>query len=54
MSTNDFKTYAINSIVMAISFSNVEYILKIILLLVSIVFTLIKIYQSINENNKKL
>lgn len=53
MSTNDLKIYIINSIAMAISFSNVESVLKIILLLVSIIYTFIKIRQLIKKNDKE-
>jgi hypothetical protein len=51
MSINDFKIYALNSIAMVVSFSNVEAILKIFLLLVSIVYTIMKTIELIN--NKK-
>jgi hypothetical protein len=46
MSHNDLKIYALNSVVMAISFSNIEAILKIVLLSASIVYTFIKIIQT--------
>lgn len=42
MSINDLKLYALNSLTMAISFSNVEATLKILLLCVSIVYTIFK------------
>jgi hypothetical protein len=51
MSINDFKIYALNSIAMVVSFSNVEAILKIFLLLVSIVYTIMKTIELLN--NKK-
>jgi hypothetical protein len=54
MSINDFKIYALNSIAMFVSFSNVEAILKIFLLLVSIVYTIMKTIELIkNKNNGK-
>jgi hypothetical protein len=51
MSINDFKIYALNSIAMVVSFSNVEAILKIFLLLVSIVYTIMKTIELINNKN---
>jgi hypothetical protein len=51
MSNNDLKIGAINAITMAISFTNVESILKIILLIVSIAYTVLKTYEIIK--NKK-
>lgn len=46
MTHNDLKIYALNSAVMALSFSNIEAILKIILLSASIIYTIIKIIQT--------
>ena len=51
MSINDLRLYALNSITMAISFSNVEATLKILLLCVSIVYTIMKTIELIK--NKK-
>ena len=52
MSINDLKLYALNSLTMAISFSNVEATLKILLLCVSIVYTIMKTIELIkNKNN---
>lgn len=51
MSINDLKLYGLNSVTMAISFSNVEATLKILLLCVSIVYTIMKTIELIN--NKK-
>lgn len=54
MSINDLKLYALNSLTMAISFSNVEATLKILLLCVSIVYTIMKTIELIkNKNNGK-
>jgi hypothetical protein len=53
MSINDFKLYALNSIAMAISFSNVEATLKILLLLISIVYTIMKTIELIKRKNGK-
>jgi len=52
MSTNDLKLYAINSLTMAISFSNVEATLKIILLLASIIYTIMKTIELIKKKNE--
>jgi len=51
MSINDLKIYGLNSITMAISFSNVEATLKILLLCASIVYTILKTIELIK--NKK-
>jgi hypothetical protein len=51
MSHNDLKLYMVNSIAMALSFSNIESALKIILLLASIFYTLLKTVEIIR--NKK-
>lgn len=52
MSNNDLKIGAINAITMAISFTNVESILKIILLIVSIAYTALKTYEIIKNKNQ--
>lgn len=51
MTINDLKLYAINSLTLAISFSNVEAALKIVLLCASIVYTMLKTIELIK--NKK-
>ena len=51
MSEEDIKLAAINGGTMILSFSNIENTLKIILLLVSIIYTGYKIYE-IYENRK--
>lgn len=52
MSINDLKLYTLNSVAMAISFTNVENTLKIILLLASIVYTIMKTIELIkNKQN---
>jgi hypothetical protein len=54
MSINDLRLYALNSLTMAISFSNVEATLKILLLCVSIVYTIMKTIELIkNKKNGK-
>jgi hypothetical protein len=51
MSINDLKLYTLNSFAMVVSFSNVEAILKIVLLCVSIAYTILKTIEIIK--NKK-
>ena len=51
MSINDFKLYAFNSVAMALSFSNIESTLKIVLLLASIFYTLMKTIELIKKKN---
>ena len=51
MTINDLKLYGLNSLTLAISFSNVEAMLKIVLLLASIVYTILKTIELIK--NKK-
>lgn len=58
MTITDLKLMCINTIVLLLSFSNMEFILKIILLLLSIILTCMKIYtwisdKYINYKNKK-
>ena len=52
MSHEDVKLAVINGGSMALSFSNIESTLKIILLVASIVYTLYKTYE-IHENRKR-
>ncbi len=56
MTINDLKIYGLNSLTFAISFSNVEATLKIILLCASIVYTIMKTIELIknkkNNDNK--
>ena len=55
MSINDLKLYGLNSLAMAISFSNVEATLKILLLCVSIVYTIMKTIELIkSKKNGKI
>jgi hypothetical protein len=46
------KLYGINTLVIMLSFSNIENALKIILLILSIVYTVFKIVESINARKK--
>ena len=51
MIPQSFKIYALNTTSMIISFSNIEQTLKIILLTVSIVYTIIQTVKLLNKNN---
>jgi len=51
MTINDLKIYGFNSVAMAVSFTNVEAILKTVLLCASIVYTILKTIELIK--NKK-
>jgi hypothetical protein len=51
MSISDLKLYTLNSLAMAVSFSNVEATLKILLLCVSIVYTIMKTIELIKKKN---
>lgn len=52
MSLEDIKIWCINSGVLAISFTDVEMLLKILLLSSTIVYTIQKIVINNNEGNK--
>jgi hypothetical protein len=61
MTHDDLKLGVFNAITFVISFSNMEMLLKILLLIVSIVWTALKAYESLqnikqkkNEANKEL
>jgi hypothetical protein len=49
MSINDLKLYGLNSLAMVVSFSNVEAALKILLLCVSIVYTIMKTIELLKK-----
>lgn len=52
MSNTDLKLYTLNSVTMALSFSNMENTLKIVLLVASIFYTILKTVETIkNKNN---
>ena len=51
MTNNDFKLYFLNTVSMILSFSNIENFLKLILLSVSIFYTILKIRQTLKQNN---
>jgi len=50
MTLSDLKIYLLNSIALVVSFSEIEAVLKIILLLGSIVYTAQRIYTNYQEN----
>lgn len=49
MTENDIKIGIINALTMAITFTNIESFLKIILLLLSIVYTILKTHDIIKS-----
>jgi hypothetical protein len=49
MSHNDLKLYFFNAIAMALSFSNIENFLKIILLIASIFYTILKTVETLKK-----
>jgi hypothetical protein len=51
MNINDFKLYALNTSAMVLSFTNIEEVLKLILLTASIIYTVMKIVEM--HNNRK-
>jgi uncharacterized membrane protein YesL len=53
MIPQSLKIYALNTTSMIISFSNIEQTLKIILLTVSIVYTLIQTVKILNKKDDK-
>ena len=50
MTISDLKIYLLNSVALVISFSKIEEVLKIILLIGSIVYTAQRIYSNYKEN----
>lgn len=49
---HSFKLYALNTFSLYISFTNVENALKIVLLLLSILYTIVKIKEITDAKNK--
>ncbi len=47
------KLYMLNSLALVITFTNVENILKLTLLVLSIIYTVVKIYESFNKNTNE-
>lgn len=54
MSIEDIKLGLFNAITLGISFTAIENSLKLLLLLVSIIYTVQKIYDTHKKNDKKL
>jgi hypothetical protein len=52
MTLNDIKLYSFNIIAMALSFTNIENFLKIILLFLSIAYTAMKTVELIKNKNE--
>jgi hypothetical protein len=52
MSFEDIKIYGINSSVLAISFSQIEMALKILLLIATLIYTVQKIYDNYKKNKE--
>tara|TARA_R110000803_G_scaffold68255_2_gene130061 strand:- start:2329 stop:2508 length:180 start_codon:yes stop_codon:yes gene_type:complete len=52
MSTEDLKIYALNSVAVVVSFSEIQEILKLILLVGSIVYTFQRVYSNYREYKK--
>lgn len=48
MEQGSIRVYMLNALTLIISFTNLEVILKIVLLIISIVYTSMKIYDWIN------
>jgi len=49
MSNTDLRLYIVNSVTMALSFSNIESALKIVLLIASIFYTLLKTVETLRK-----
>ena len=52
MSTEDLKIYALNSVAVVVSFSEIQEILKLVLLIGSIVYTFQRVYANYKEYKK--
>lgn len=51
MSNTDLKLYTLNGVTMALSFSNMENTLKIVLLVASIFYTILKTVETLRKKN---
>lgn len=49
MSHNDLKLYLLNTVTMALSFSSIESTLKIVLLMASIFYTILKTVETLKK-----
>lgn len=54
MDQSPIRVYILNALTLIMSFTNLEVILKIILLIISIVYTCMKIYDWINIKLKNI
>jgi hypothetical protein len=52
MTLNDIKLYSLNLVTMILSFTNIENFLKIILLFLSIAYTVMKISELIKNKDE--
>lgn len=52
MDQNSIKIYILNALTLVMSFTNLEITLKIVLLIISIIYTSMKIYDWINNKIK--
>lgn len=52
MGTTDIKLYGLNAVALSLSMTNLEPALKIILLILSIGYTVIRIYSHFGDKNK--
>jgi hypothetical protein len=53
MSHNDLKLYFLNSITMALSFSNIESTLRILLVIASLFYTILKTIETLRKKNNE-
>ena len=53
MSHNDLKLYFLNTVTMMLSFSNIESTLKIVLLIASIFYTVLKTVETFKKRNNE-
>lgn len=53
MNTQDLKIYLLNTFSLSLSMSNIETALKLCLLLVSLVYTGVRLYKELRKPNEK-
>ena len=53
MGITDLKLYALNALALSVTLTNIEPILKIVLLVVSIVYTLVRTFTHLKGPEKK-
>lgn len=49
MSNNDFKLYTLNGVAVALSFSSIEGTLRILLVIASLFYTILKIVETLRK-----